>query len=241
MVENGIRIPVEHALVKGVLDCKKDGIGDEMEHGHLFVDSDNGETNTTAAMPLACGVHQMMQNGLDHYNTQLDAPIQWGSPSALNHSMCKGGSDEIKTKVSAVQMEIPQDGACVNNYKNKLIHSNEDSASKFERKSLKPKQIQLMAGPQSSRFNTAGPSRLIGHPLNYRLRRDPGNQSVEVISTDICSSDAGIILDCSTSQISITNSERAMMFSDLHACIYYTLTVSTSGYVQTVVVQYVVV
>ncbi|KAJ8673973.1 hypothetical protein QAD02_005235 [Eretmocerus hayati] len=168
MVENGIRIPVKHALVKGVLDCKEDGIGDEMEHGHLFVDSDNEETNITAAMPLACDVHQIMQNGLDHYNTQLDAPIQWGSPSALNYSIGTGGSDEIKTKVSAVQVEIPQDGACVNNYKNKLIHSNEDSASKFEEKSLKPKQIQLMAGPQSSRFNTAGPSRLIGHPLNYR-------------------------------------------------------------------------
>ncbi|KAJ8669670.1 hypothetical protein QAD02_000929 [Eretmocerus hayati] len=184
-------------------------VGDEMEHGHLFVDSDIEETNITAAMPLTCGVHQIIQNGLDHYNTPLDDPIQCGSPSALNYSMCKGGSDEIATKVSAVQMEIPQDGACINNYKNKLIHSNKDSTSKFEKKSLKPKQMQLMAGPQSSSFNTAGPSRLIDHPLNDSLR-DSGNHPVEVISTDICSSDAEIILDCSPSQTSITNSESSL-------------------------------
>ena len=149
--------------------------GNEMDYEHLFADSDIEETDIASAVPYPPHTHHRLQAANDYVCSpyvpkSIMNSSDYGLPDSLNCNIYQNRQMKSTYEASTVsRTENSQDRVYVNDYRHKGLCLDKDASTKYERKCVKPKCTRIMTEPQGDVCSTAGPSRLIDRPVDYRL------------------------------------------------------------------------
>ncbi|XP_008216235.1 uncharacterized protein LOC100678661 isoform X2 [Nasonia vitripennis] len=156
--------------------------GTEMDCEHLFADAagiEEGDTVAVQAHP--CPVHRHPSTPHDYvYKPYFPTPLMnsshYGLPESVNCNDCKTKQEEKSSAVSQSKPSI----AC---RLKRPVCSDKDTLKKSERKCVKPKRTRVLTAPEADNCSTAGPSRLIDHPVDYSISKsespEQDNRSLE--------------------------------------------------------------
>lgn len=139
-----------------------------MDCEHLFADGGGIEEGDVAAIQAhPCRAHRHPPTPHDYvYKPYFPTPLMdsshYGLPESVNCNDCKTKQEK---KSSAVSQSEPSKTCRLK----RPVSVDKDTSKKCERKCAKPKRTRVLTETEADNCSTAGPSRLIDRPVDYRL------------------------------------------------------------------------